>query len=978
MPLEIPMQSNQGGDSGAADAFKPLVDSLDLVSKYLSDESPLFKRQNQLLQQLVQINQRQLRTQAQAGRGASGGAGGVGKQTEAISKNIATQDTASSALKSFESIVSLTTSPLSKFAKTTGFASVANIASIASTGKAALSTDSLNDAFSKTSLSTDSLNDAFAQTSSSTNSLNDAFAQTIKPIEDLRKAFASAGAGFTGGTANAAAPAAAAAGFTGGTAAAAPAVPAPVAPVPVPAPVAPAPTVDLDALQKEVNSLTAEFNQADMDLQATTFYLQEFQNSLESANMPMNNLSEVFDKIADTGGILSHDMNSLFNNVKQSFGKVNLSEFQNKLFEAVDLFTIASNKLLSDVDFDSMTDADASFAAFSQKLSNISTTLMIAHQELLDLASGSSKAALNFDKADAAAKKLADQLKIAQAALIAAGGAPAPAVPIPAAAPIPAVPAAGVPAAAPIPAAGPAAGPAAAAPAAEDKMKQFADEISADFKMLYGGIKDLIKATYTKTKEVGKSAVNVVKGAGSAAASPVETMKTGLGMGRNVAGAALKGGYGAAKGAIKGAGSALSTGVTAGFSTALKGATGSLGALAKAFGMAGGPVTMLATTIATATIGNIVAFGAELTHGMDVMTGLTKATSFVGTYFGKLVNGALAPFAKGMNYASNALDRAAMAADLSGMAMRRQAELAKAAGEIQKTATASIMNAVKAPLTGLPDLIKQVASYVEVVDPAAAKLAQDSLRGFTAVIGKVLQPALGILVQGLNYVAGQLMSEKGFKGLSTAVAAIATMIVEKVKGIDFEAFIDDLLKSAATMIEALSNISSITMGLAEMFNGLIGIISALWDGLSALASGVYTVVDFLVIAFMDGLKSVVNAFIAIARTFGSSMKYFELGDAVKTKFGEGPAKDKPEKPQAAAANLAALPVQNASFKGLADVGKEMQTRSFSAGVSLEKMQMEMATNINDLLKNPTASALFQAFKNMGGGFIAPDANAQGV
>jgi hypothetical protein len=129
---------------------------------------------------------------------------------------------------------------------------------------------------------------------------------------------------------------------------------------------------------------------------------------------------------------------------------------------------------------------------------------------------------------------------------------------------------------------------------------------------------------------------------------------------------------------------------------------------------------------------------------------------------------------------------------------------------------------------------------------------------------------------------------------------------------------------------------------------------------------------------MDGLKSVVNAFIAIARTFGSSMKYFELGDAVKTKFGEGPAKDKPEKPQAAAANLAALPVQNASFKGLADVGKEMQTRSFSAGVSLEKMQMEMATNINDLLKNPTASALFQAFKNMGGGFIAPDANAQGA
>jgi hypothetical protein len=312
------------------------------------------------------------------------------------------------------------------------------------------------------------------------------------------------------------------------------------------------------------------------------------------------------------------------------------------------------------------------------------------------------------------------------------------------------------------------------------------------------------------------------------------------------------------------------------------------------------------------------------------------------------------------------------------MAMRRQAELAKAAGEIQKTATASIMNAVKAPLTGLPDLIKQVASYVEVVDPAAAKLAQDSLRGFTAVIGRVLQPALGILVQGLNYVAGQLMSEKGFKGLSTAVAAIATMIVEKVKGIDFEAFVDDLLKSAATMIEALSNISSITMGMSEIFNGLVNICSFLWDALSALASGVYTVIDFLVIAFMDGLKSAVNFFIFLAKKFGSTMEYFELGDAVKTKFGEGPAKDKPEKPQAAAANLAALPVQNASFKGLADVGKEMQTRSFSAGVSLEKMQMEMATNINDLLKNPTASALFQAFKNMGGGFVAPDANAQGV
>ena len=917
MPLEIPMQSS-GGDSGAADAFKPLVDALDMVGKFLSDETPLFKRQNQLLQQLVQINQRQLRTQAGASRMTSGGAGGVGKQTEAISKNITTQDTASSALKSFESIVSLTTSPLSKFAKTSGIASLANVASIASTGKAALSTNQFNDAVNK----------------------------PIKPLEELSKSFSNVGAGFTSSAGYFNSASAAMKSFTGqvnsfgvptGTTATAPAAAAPVAP-----------TADLDALQTEVNNLSADLSQANVNVQATKFYLEQFQNNLANANKPMNVLTEEFNNIGDTGGVLTDDLSSLFSEVQTAFGTVDLREFQNKLFAAADEFANQANRLNAAFDLDSMDKADLAFLHFTQRLANAMQPLSEAHDRLLSLAAVAGNAEANFDKADEAAKKLADQLKTAQEALAAAGGSP---VSAPVSAPV---------------------STPADVPAGPDAMKEFTDELSADLKMLSNGIKEFSKAAFSKTKEAVKGAGGAVKSTfGAAAAAPVETMKS-------VSGTALKGAYGGAKAAVKGAGSALSTGVTSGFSTALKGATGSLGALAKAFGMAGGPVTMLATTIATATIGNIVAFGAELTHGMDVMTGLTKATSFVGTYFGKLVNGALAPFAKGMNYASNALDRAAMAADLSGMAMRRQAELAKAAGEIQKTATASIMNAVKAPLTGLPDLIKQVASYVEVVDPAAAKLAQDSLRGFTAVIGRVLQPALGILVQGLNFVAGQLMSEKGFKGLSTAVAAIATMIVEKVKGIDFEAFIDDLLKSAATMIEALSNISSITMGLAEMFNGLITIISTLWDGLSALASGVYTVIDFLVIAFMDGLKSVVNAFIAIARTFGSSMKYFELGDAVKTKFGEGPAKDKPEKPQAAAANLAALPVQNASFKGLADVGKEMQTRSFSAGVSLEKMQMEMATNINDLLKNPTASALFQAFKNMGGGFIAPDANAQGA
>lgn len=926
MPLEIPMQSS-GGDSGAADAFKPLVDALDAVGKYLSDESPLFKRQNQLLQQLVQVNQRQLRTQAAAGRGASGGAGGVGKQTEAISKNITTQDSASSALKSFESIISITTSPLSKFAKTSGIASLANIANFSSTGKAVLST----------------------------NSLSSAFEQTIKPIEQLNKSFSDVGAGFTSSAGYFNSAAAAMKSFTGQVNS----FGAPSGTTAAPSGTTAAPPPDLGVLQKSVTDLSQQFYQSGIDLKSSDDQLKKLSDAFEKAKNKINPLIEHFQELDDTTVFfVTKEMTAAFEDVKKSFSDASdLTDFQSKLSKASQLFVDSANEVYNENKgiLSAYSDSELAFDKFTNKISNSMGPLTDAFNQITALSGMVQQAGIAYQDNLQSAQGFADQLKSAQEALAAATGTAAPAPPVVGAT-----------------------GPAAAAAGDEDKMKQFADEISADFKMLYGGIKDLIKATYTKTKEVGKSAVNVVKGVGSATASPVETMKTGLGMGRNVAGAALKGGYGAAKGAVKGAGSALSSGISTGFSTALKGATGALGQLTGMFSMAGGPVTMLATTIATATIGNIVAFGAELTHGMDVMAGLTKATSFVGTYFGKLVNGALAPFAKGMNYASNALDRAAMAADLSGMAMRRQAELAKAAGEIQKTATASIMNAVKAPLTGLPDLIKQVASYVEVVDPAAAKLAQDSLRGFTAVIGRVLQPALGILVQGLNYVAGQLMSEKGFKGLSTAVAAIATMIVEKVKGIDFEAFIDDLLKSAATMIEALSNISSITMGLAEMFNGLIGIISALWDGLSALASGVYTVVDFLVIAFMDGLKSVVNAFIAIARTFGSSMKYFELGDAVKTKFGEGPAKDKPEKPQAASANLAALPVQNASFKGLADVGKEMQTRSFSAGVSLEKMQMEMATNINDLLKNPTASALFQAFKNMGGGFVAPDANAQGV
>ena len=47
-------------------------------------------------------------------------------------------------------------------------------------------------------------------------------------------------------------------------------------------------------------------------------------------------------------------------------------------------------------------------------------------------------------------------------------------------------------------------------------------------------------------------------------------------------------------------------------------------------------------------------------------------------------------------------------------------------------------------------------------------------------------------------------------------------------------------------------------------------------------------------------------------------------------------------------------------------------------MTLEKAQLDMAVMVAQLLKNPSSSALFEALKNMGGGFVAPNANAQGA
>ena len=535
-----------------------------------------------------------------------------------------------------------------------------------------------------------------------------------------------------------------------------------------------------------------------------------------------------------------------------------------------------------------------------------------------------------------------------------------------------------------------------------DPLKEFAKQLSADFKLLYGSTKDLIKATYAKTKETSKSGgstlSNLVKKIGGAAASPVETMKSGLGMGRNVVGMGLKGAYGgiksAAPAALKGAGAALKTGVAMGFGTALKTATGALGSLTKLVGAAGGPIGMLATTIASAVIGNIVSFGMELTYAADMMGSLTTITSGLGTYFGKMVNGALAPFAAAMQRSANAVERNSQAAELSGLAMRRQAELAKTAGSIQKQTSDSVMNAVKNPLVGLPEIIKQMSSYVAIVDPAAAEQADLALKGFAGVIGQILRPALNILVGGLNLITGQLMSEKGFKGLSAAVATVATLIVERIKGIDFEKFVDELLKGAVSLIEALSTVGTVMTDLAWAFNGIVMVCSWVWDGLKALGQGIWYIVSTIFVAFIDGMKFIINIFIwfgnQISNIVTSIVNYVKSW--VGGKKSEAPQMDYlkptwdqdkmaskgPEKNQAPAFDTKTNVVGQAGFKGLGDVGKEMQQRSFKSGMTLEKAQLDMAIMVANLLKNPSSSALFEALKNMGGGFVAPNANAQGA
>jgi len=396
-----------------------------------------------------------------------------------------------------------------------------------------------------------------------------------------------------------------------------------------------------------------------------------------------------------------------------------------------------------------------------------------------------------------------------------------------------------------------------------------------------------------------------------------------------------------------------------------------LGSLAKMAGLAAGGLGFIGTTVAFAVVENIIAFGAELTYAFDAMKDFTTVTSSFGSTLGKIANGALAPLAEKMSKLAQSVRNMQFSADLSSLALRQQAELAKYSAKITTDVQKTLLEGLKNPLVGLPSIIEQMAKFVEIIDPTTAKLAQDTLRGFSGLVGRVLQPALLVFINGLNEIAGSLEATGGMQELTTIVRDIAKEFMDQIKSIDLKAFMKDLIKNAQDIFKALQNVSSAVSGLAQIVNTLSSVIYGIGNAFVTVIGGLITaimaVVNFLTTAFLDGLKSIYNW------TLGWFTGGFELGDAWKgLAEALGGEVDK-AKQQAGAANpmnLAGVPVQAPAIKGLADIGREVAMKSFAAGTAAEKLQEAMANAVIGLIQNPQGAPLVQAIRAPAG-FVNP-------
>ena len=333
------------------------------------------------------------------------------------------------------------------------------------------------------------------------------------------------------------------------------------------------------------------------------------------------------------------------------------------------------------------------------------------------------------------------------------------------------------------------------------------------------------------------------------------------------------------------------------------------------------------------------------------------------------------PISTALTRLSNAADRLFFAFDLLGMKSKRKQSQADTVGELQSDYLPKIQEALINPLKGLPAIMKEMAGFVNLVDPATAQMTNQLLESMSAIIGEILTPALMILNQGLNGILNDLVNSGIIQSLQLALATLAQTVIDAIGEMDFETLIEDLVNGVAQIVEDISAAATAVSTVGKWLNWLGETVKWIGDGLY----------NWIVAPFISGIKIVLAALEDFAGWLGWFVGAGTKGDFSGLSKAVGEAKLPPalakalgveeeNKPKREALKKrdrskdqyipAMFPtVGQASFKGISDVGREMQQRAFTAGYTLERMQMSVFSKLDQLLANPQASALVQAFTN---------------
>lgn len=245
------------------------------------------------------------------------------------------------------------------------------------------------------------------------------------------------------------------------------------------------------------------------------------------------------------------------------------------------------------------------------------------------------------------------------------------------------------------------------------------------------------------------------------------------------------------------------------------------------------------------------------------------------------------------------------------------AALSKSAGGLDLVNAGALklsagFDAVAEAFAPVLEVLSQVGDLVGAFSPTTVKLFDDAMKNVEATVGKALVPILEVATEVLN----------SFSGILDPIADKFQPIIEKIAGL--------LAENLLPTLELLGSLLDIA---ADIIDDLVPVLEATVDVLKVMTAVMQTLVDlFKSLGVLEFFKGVVEQLVSVLKEI---IKTFILLGATVAKFlgwdkavsGFIANLEKQGKPEEKALNVG---IQDAAFKGIDQISKDIQQAAFAA------------------------------------------------